>query len=405
MRTLAVLPSLLAVLLIASPPGGGQESSGIKNLCPFCKTTGKVPNPFLEKLQELERNTIYCSWCIENDQKGLGMPWLPCEDCRNAKLKAKAVEEFEKATAERFEWLAERREIDRYLKVKEPLLHLRTEHFVWAWDIPKVKAGNKVYRDHEALHLYAERMEEYYAEFQRVHGIEDLDNINNLHAIYAFDRARTGIPATGKYAMTPSTSGSAIHVGVPSSYVTTWDRSKRPTDWEFHNNLIHVVTHLLTGAYRTGYWSYPTGIAYEGIAHWWEMAWHKRATTYCTREQDGTLNWVAKGWREKVRKQVLAGRQPPLADLLVKDAGSLEADEHYLAWSYMDFMMSMDPHKTILFIAALKAKKPAREAFLNVWELSVLGFEEQWEQYVKTQYALKDTVPPKVKVIGVDSKK
>ena len=30
--------------------------------CPFCKTTGKITNPFYESTMEREKDILFCSW-------------------------------------------------------------------------------------------------------------------------------------------------------------------------------------------------------------------------------------------------------------------------------------------------------------------------------------------------------
>jgi len=399
-----LLPAVIIFFLFPNPVFC-QEHEPSKRLCPLCKTTGKIANPFYEAVMEQEKGVIYCSKWMEDDKKGMGMPWLPCEGCRNEQLKAKAVEEFNKEIEIRKAWLAERRDVDKFLKAKKPLLHLQTEHFTWCWGISKVKVGKRVLRAHEALHLYAARMEKFYSEFQRVHKITDADNGNNIHFIYAFERMMVGQRATSKYTGNASKTGASIKIGDPSGYVTTWNKNKMATEEEFHNNMIHVAVHLFTGAYKeVGYWAYPVGVAYEGLAHWWEFYWYNMATTHCAQEQSGMNNWEPREWRPKVRKKVLANRVPSIAESLLKDTGSLNASEHFIGWSYIDYMMSMDTRKTLDFIAVLKEKVPAREAFTRVWKMSPLSFEEKWKEYVKTVYVQKDKRIPMCDKEGLERK-
>ena len=368
----------------------GQEKGAQKRLCPFCKTTGKIPNPFYEGVAHLEDQVKFCSWVIEKDKKGLGIPWIPCENCRNADLKARAEEAFEKEVAIRRVWLAKRREVDTKLKVKKPLLHLETEHFVWAWDIPKMKVEKKTYRMHEALHLYAQRMEDFYAEFQRIHGISDLDNINNLHQIFCFEREVISKKACMFFGKQASPNGKVTKQTKPSVFVTWRNKNKTPMDADFHRDMIHNVTHLLTAVYKTWWWLYDAGFAYEGSAHWWEIYYYKKATSYCFREINSLSSWVSSKWEAKVKKAVLADKAPSITEVLNKPGGVLDAKEHVFSWSYIDYMMAMDPHKTIEFFDILKQKRPPREAFLNVWGMSVLGFEERWKEHVRTKYSLQD---------------
>jgi hypothetical protein len=391
-------PIILLFFVLAA----GTVSLGFQHkderLCPLCKTTGKVVNPFYEANQHLEEGIRFCSWSIEKDRKGRGIPWLPCDRCRRPDLKAKATAEFEKEAAIRLEWLSKRREIDETLKMRQPLLHLETQHFKWAWNIPKFTVDKKVYRMHEALHLYAERMEEFYAEFQRIHRISDPNNCNSQHELYCFERQIAASKACGLYGGQASPNGKVTWQGHPehSTFVTWLNKSEMPSDGDFHRDMIHNVSHLLTAAYNRGWWLFAVGFAHEGSAHWWEMYYYKKATSYCFQENNSMASWVSTKWEAKVKKALMAGKVPSFADMILKPTDGLDEKDHVYAWSYVDYLMHLDPHKAISFYDLLKQKKPVREALLQVFDMSVLGFEEKWKVYVMENYSLKeDDVPDK----------
>ena len=377
---------ILLAVLIAVPFAAGQDKPD-KTLCPYCKNTGKLPNPIYEKGMGPEEHVIYCSYIMEEDEKAMGLPWIVCERCRNEDCKAKAQAEFDKEIAKRKAWLAERRKIDADLGVNNPLLHLETKHFKWAWNIPKFTFNRKKYRMHDGLHLYAQRMEDFYKDFQEKHKITDLDNFNSMHQMFCFERQTTGRKACMLYGEQASSIGKVTKQTKPSVFVTWWNKSKTPQDEDFHRDMIHNVTHLMCASYGTWWWLYEHGWAYEGSAHWWEIHYYNKATSHCFREVNSTSNWIATKWPAKVKKAVMAGKNPSITDILPVPGGSLSAKDHLFAWSYVDYMMSMDPHKTIQTFDILKKKKPAREAFLKVWGWSVLGFEERWKEYVKKNYS------------------
>lgn len=378
--------ALLLPLALLSLPAGAQDIRSNRSLCPHCKNTGRLPNPAFDSQKLLEEKVRFCSFTMESDKNGLGNPWLPCVKCRNPDVQAKAEAEFKKVIGVRKEWLAERREIDKFLKVKKPLYHLETEHFVWAWDIPKLKAGRKTYDAHGSLHLYASRMEKFYSDFLERHKITPGDNLYNFHQLYVFRRQKTAQAATGKYAQQYSISGRMTKPGYQSAVVTWWDKSMMPTDEDLFRYLVHNVTHLFTSSYKTGHWCYQTGMVYEGIAHWWEIYYTKTATIYCQQERNKLTDWITEDWKLKVRKLVRGDRVPPLTEMLMTNGGSLVGKEHVYGWSVMDYMIYMDSKKTLDFIALLKDKKPPRDAFMEIWGRSLLSFEEQWKEYVKTKY-------------------
>lgn len=404
MRYSSKVPYLLVLIVLASDLCFGQKLESDRARCPLCKNTGRLVNPVYEQYSHLEEGVKFCSWIMEKDKKGWGIPWLPCEKCRNPSVKAKAMAEFEKLVAERKAWLEARREIDKFLRVRKPLLHIETEHFIWAWSIPKFSVDSwdpkkntkvsKTYRDHNGLHLYADRMEDFYSQYQDVHKVTDLDNFNNLHQLFCFERQTTARKACSKYGEQAADGGKVTKQTKPSVFVTWWNKTLMPSDEDFHRDLIHNVAHLLIASYKTWWWLYEAGWAYEGHAHWWEIYYYKKATSHCYREVNRLGNWVSSKWESKVKKMVLAKKNPSIADILPKPGDAFDAKEHTVVWSYVDFMMSMDPRKTVDCFDILKQKKPAREAFQTIWGMSPLSFEEKWIEYVKSNYQLQDDSIP-----------
>ncbi|MHC4941923.1 MAG: hypothetical protein ACYTG7_02780 [Planctomycetota bacterium] len=393
-KSLFLLILLLAFLGI---PLAAQELKN-KRKCPFCKTTGKLENPFYEKHKDWLENIEFSSWAIEKDTKGSALPWMPCERCRNAELKERAQKEFDRLAKRSQRWLEKRRKIDEELKVQSTLHHLQTEHFVWAWNIPKLSYKKKNYRSHEALFLYGERMEEFYDEFQAVHGITDDDNTHSFHQIFALERELVAKRACPLYGQQASSSGRVFLLGNPSVYVMWWNKSLMPTEEYLHRAFVHYVSHQLVAVYRTPWWLYESGWAFEGSAHWWEQYYYKKATCQCSREVNSLSGWVATKWESKVKKAVMSGDEITLVSMLGKNGGTLTAEDHIYAWSYVDYMMSMDPRKTLDFFVILKEDRPAREAFMEIWGMSVLGFEEKWREYVRAQYKVFEKVAPSKRI-------
>jgi len=394
--------AFLAVLLFFLPsalagredPADEPKAAVPGPRCPYCHTTGKIPNPFYEEYKDLEKNVLFCSYAIEKDKVGHGLPWIPCPHCKNKVLQKKAQVEFAAKVKVLMNWLAERRKIDALLKVKKPLLHLQTKHFVWAWNIPRFKGvDKKIYNMHRGLHLYAERMERFYSDWQRVYGVTDADNVNNLHQIFCFERRLVAMRACPRFTDIASRNGKASKQGDPSVYVTWWDRSKCPTDEDFHSELIHNVNHLLTAVYKNHWWLHKCGVAYEGGSHWWEIYYFGRARTRCFVEADSSSGWRDSKWQTLVKKAVLADRQPRLADIITEPGTSLKASEHPFAWSYIDYMMPIDPKKVLKFYLVIKEKRPPREAFMEAFGMSIHGFESKWEEYVLKNYNVQDDAP------------
>ena len=399
-RIISAVFAAIALVLILPVSSFGQDDPPEKKVkiegkrCPYCKTTGRLPNPFYETHRHLEDEVLFCSYAIEKDKVGHGIPWIPCKRCKNEKLKAEAEEEFEKKVAILFNWLEKRREIDETLKVPKPLLHMRTEHFNWAWSIPKFKGADKrMYNAHTGLHLYASRMEKFYRDWQKVHKVTDKDNINNVHNIFCFERQRIAMKACPIYAHLASPNGKTSKQGTLSVYVTWWNKSKTPSDEDFHGALVHNVNHLFTAVYKNHWWLHECAIAYEGSSHWWEIYYFGRAIARCFVETDSGAGWRQYKWQSIVKKAVIAGKQPKMVDMLTTPGTSLKGEHHPFAWSYIDYMMSIDAHKVMDFFLVIKQKKHPREAFKKAFGMSIPGFQKAWEEWVIGTYNVQDESP------------
>jgi hypothetical protein len=386
--------TLLAQGETGSPPDAGEKSGITGKRCPYCKTTGRIPNPFWEKHEHGAETVLFCSCAAETDKVGRGLPWFPCKRCKNKKLQAAAQAEFDAAVKAQEEWIAERRAIDKALKVTKPLLHLRTEHFAWAWDIPRFKGSDKKsYDSHAGLHLYADRMERLYRDWQRVHKITDKDNVCSLHSLYCFSKAAVSLKACPLYGHGASATGKNSRQGINSAYVNWWNKDLTPTDRDFHCEMIHNVTHLLIASYRNGWWLQENGVAYEGGAHWWEIYYCGRAGSHCHSGKRGLTGWTAEKWHVVVKNAVVGGTHPRIEDLLGASGSKLHLGHHPFAWSYIDFMMSVDPQKTLEFYLVLKRQLPAGEAIEEAFGMDIPAFERAWEQFVMKTYRLQGLSP------------
>ena len=383
-RGIPILATMLLVLCV--PPVRAQEKkTSIRPLCPHCDTTGKVPNPFMEELSAGLGGIELASWVVEEDTRARGLAWIPCPKCRNPELKARAEAEFARLVKARTDWLAERRAIDEKLEVKKPLLHVKTAHFVWASSLPKMKVGRKSLNPRALLVHFARGLEDFHARFLTTHRVEDKDFLYPFHRLYVFHKQGTGRKATGEYARQYSLSGRMTLPGHGSSLVTWWDKSRAPSSEDLFREIVHNATHLMTASYRNGGWSYYQGVAYEGLAHWWEFEITGKATAYCQDERDMMHGWVSEGWGDRVKKLVVRDKTPPLAELITVNGGSLDMQGHMVGWSLMECMMAEDSRKTLDFIARLKATKNPGQSFLDAWGRSLLAFEERWKEYVKNR--------------------
>lgn len=383
---------LLACLAVwgSEPRCFGQTAPAPAKLCSKCKSTGKLANPFLdEKWLALEEHCLQCSERLDRDRTGFGLPEIPCKGCVSVEVAKPFLEQFEKKAAAESEWLKERRKIDETLKPRKPFVHVETQHFQITWGIDKVTLPDKTTLDaHAAAHLYAKRMEEFYVWFQKLLNTNDQEARNTKHQLYLMGDERTLIQAAQHYAAINTDRAGRV-VGDPSILTTWWNRSNFKTDASFHQHVVHHVTHLLLGVFHLKVWlAEDAGWIEEGIAHLAEMDLFDRAGNSCNTE--GTEEDMSDDdWQPVVRKLVATGKPAPFAEWMNKKAHMLSAQEHYLAWSYTDFLYRRKPEALRELVKRLKEKAPQRDVLRELYQLTTTGIEEPWRAYVLETYRTK----------------
>lgn len=385
---LAVAVTFLA--LSAGQARAGQDDIGV--LCPDCKGSGRLEGVLDEEHRTVEATVIYCSVAMEEDPVGLGLDWRPCSKCRIPEARARAEKEFEVALLPRRAWLeARRKEVDE--RIRSDADHIQTEHFVLAWDLPKIKVAKKTVRRHAAIHLYAQRLEDLHRRILTLHGMTDEDTTGTMHAVYLFERRKTALALSPHVADRPLSHGSKVSLLGPRSAMVGWDD---PTvvrdDKTRHQNVVHAVSHHIHDSIRdrTSWLFNRYGWAYEGLAHWFEIKDFGPPITWCSAEGGEFSHWKGKTWEANVKKAVLAGDQPVFQELITKSAGTLDAMEHQFAWSYIDYLIHLDAKKIHPMLRQMTGPQmPVRDILRDVYGLSVGQFVDGWTEYVKKEYSLK----------------
>ena len=401
----------------AAPKGGDAKAGDAQSAptpspdeprCGWCKTTGKVPFALSPKFAvESDKGDHWkIDFCSEAaGSENMGLDWEPCQRCKSPSLKAAAVKEYEHIKTAKDAAMAEARKLDKTAQVESPICHVRSTHFWIATDYPKVNTEDKkTYKTHELAHLYVRRMEAHYERFQAMFGIEDRQNMRNEHLIFVFERQTPAFRAAPVYtglsvenAVTVKRSGGDTKDSV---IVGWWDKGKFPKDQDMYRHLLHDMTHQLTAIFYDHSWFKPgeTGLSPpwlndkygwldEGLAHWFEIDFDKKARTYCFREQDTTGTWGGDDWRNNIYKAVLAGDQPAFSDVSAKPSQSLSPKEHQFAWSWVDYLMAQDQAAMGKALKLCKLETPSRDILKEVWNINLLTFEQDWAAWVEDRYA------------------
>lgn len=390
MAKIGTMPVMLRIVVVVAALAALPVLHAEDKLCGKCKTTGRVPNPVVtEKWTAAEAGAIHCSAKIDKDPTACGSPFLVCRGCAAVALAQKAQAELDAYVAGEKAWLAERRKIDAVVKPRAPLVHVETEHFLLISGLAKVTLADRTVLDaHAAAHLYARRLEETYAWFLRLMGATDADMRVKKHQVFLMDDLRTLITAAGQYAQLP-TDRAGRAVGDPS-ILTTWrDRAVFKTDEDFHRHVVHHVVHLFLGVFFQKIWLVErAGFLEEGVSHVAEMELFKKSGNSCNLE-GSEQDMADEDWEPIVRKLAAAGPPLTFAELAPKKAHVLTPAEHYLAWSFTDYLWKLEPKKLRELVIALKQDKPLRDALRELYGVTIVGIDASWKAWVLEHYRLK----------------
>jgi len=392
-RMRALLATItLGVLAAPGRPQSANLAPGDK-LCGVCKTTGRVPYEVPKAVLELEKGCLECSEVSDNKAINWGLDFAPCPKCLCPSLHGKAKTEWDAKVAARRDWLKAQREIDTFLNDPKDLrlMHVKTEHFDLAWSIPKIKIGNIVLDQHHAIHLYAQRLEEAYKTFLDQYGFKHEAEQNGVrHQVMVFEQLRHANKAEPKYTGMggQGTTNGVKLVGVKSVFVTHWNKTVNPDDEAFHEYLVHNVCHLFLASNYNMFWlARKHGWIDEGTSHYFTDKRFGQVRTHCYQEQDEAKQWILGAWRPEVRKRVAVDKIPAFAEVVVKHAEALTAEEHMFVWSWVQYLNDgFDHAKFVQLVRGLKEQRPLRDVLQEAYGVSMFQLLENWKKYVLENY-------------------
>lgn len=384
---------MLACGAAVSAPAFGDDP-----LCGGCDTTGKTKNKLAISTMADEAGVVFCSEAMKKDKAACGADEILCTRCKGASYYEDAKRDVESEIERRRAWLEDReKNVDR--PVGREFVHIQTEHFILSFDLPSVKVGTVVYRTHAAAHLYAERLEKLYADIREIHELPESRIRAARRYVYIVEGQKAG-NILGTLHTNTGAGSRAIQYGNPSHAVITLDKQNFREDADFHQHVAHVVSHLLyNDVDQVQHWLVERyGWVSEGLSHYIEIRYHGAPNTWCHREAGNFVHWKGKDWEANVKKAVLAGQQPSFEELQQKPADALDAKEHQFAWSYIDYLMWLDPTAMPKMIGLMKGPQlPVRECLQSAYGLSIPAFVAGWEQFVKSEYSLTPSKGPKVR--------
>lgn len=370
-----------ACLCLASLGVPQQEDDEPVRKCVPCKTVGSLPCPEHKKHAcELETNALYCSFVADCEVCG-GTGWVDCTDCTHAP----AEEALEKKRAR------QRRAAPGMLKFDEKmgrkLRKAESEHFRLVWELDSFKVGRKRLDDHELLHLYLDRLEALYAKYLDAMQVTPrVFNGKSTILVWSYPNDQKN----GSLRFAGGASGDGMKLMGPAPVFSMLGNTSRfPSDEDFHRYVIHNAAHLLFSNESPSYWvGQIKGGAWidEGLASWFELELLERAQTFCYQEQNTKHGFKGGKWRQAVRKLCAASKEPRASLIFSRVTNTLTPEEQAFAFSYVDYLIHLDPVKFNKLGRSMRGKTPAREALKATFGISPLELETAWKAWVLETY-------------------
>src|SRR5262245_2646147 len=388
--------ALLTVLGALAPVARAQAPDPSPGACLACGSQGKLDCPKHGKAALLqERGVHFCSVAAACKFCG-GVLATDCKQCRNLPVEKELQDRLELVR----KWREERRtKVDAFVGNGEPLEHLVTEHLDLAFSIKNLTVGRDKLDEHQAMHLYGERIEALRKQFVELLGIDDRALPARLEVFMCRDAQAqanlaphaTGIAAGGRSV------GSKL-MGSPAVYCMWQDRRTLNDDEALHRNIVHNVTHLLlanmTPSKMIG--NPGNGWVDEGLAHWFEDKVTGKCTNFCFEEvlmQTGA-SFKAGRWRVPVRHMCDEGKLESFPTLAPKNTDELTFPEHAQAFAMVDYLLASGGGPKLRdFVRLLKSGKPVRDALQQVYGTSPLTFDNEFQTWIKANYSPQE--PPR----------
>jgi len=279
------------------------------------------------------------------------------------------------------------------------------------------------------LHLFAQRLEDCYAEFSRLAGVKDEDfpkaegavlqpgglymgqgpflGMRDKFLVLLFDKEGTFQDYMKNYLGRASRYGQRWHFKEVSSLIYTVstesgkDKSTYKDDTAMHGDVVFNVSQNLLDGFRHYSYDLPVWMR-EALGHWFQRRVSPKYNSFDQNEGSTADMKDETHWEVYCRTKLLSGgaKFAPFSEAFTwRDFGNITFNDHVAIWSRMDFMMSMGQEKWRTFLFEVKGRVDAkwevdqsdlvgatRTALQKAYGISVLDFDTKWAEWVKATY-------------------
>lgn len=370
---------LVLLLALTSP-----QDAVTHDTCGACESRGSLACNRHEPTEAaLEKNTLFCSYVMKCPAC-VGTLEVDCETCTIGDERVAA------ARTKNEEWRAAQQE--HWDRFGHDFPIGRSKHFLLFWSGNKITVKRERLSDHEAMHLYLDRLEDLYERFKEATGATDEDFSTVFH-VMVWKSQKDNRLASEYYTNQPNPNITGTkRMGAVGIYTVFLDPAIVDPDEsasaDLYRAVVHNVAHLLLANAWDARWpgQLQGGWIDVGVAHYFEDLLHNRCTNFCYREQDTVATFKGGWWRGPVKNMLAARKRPAFVDIAVKRTDELTLEEHALSWSYCEFLISKNPKGFGEICKAIKRSESYREPMQEHFGYTPLSFEDEWAKHVRKTY-------------------
>ncbi len=286
--------------------------------------------------------------------------------------------------------------------------------------LPKVNVRARELDPWLRLHLYAQRMEELYAEFQQRLGIKDADfgqgttppggaylGMPNKFVLITFQKKGDLARFLERYCNVRNDTSWRPY------FQQTWQlgmtvaaegfEGAQQDDLAIWSHVCHGMLQNLLNGYRGYLYDLPVWFS-EGLGHWFARRIPTEFINVRVREDDVVDEQEQHEWARKVRARASFDHFPKTGELIGwQKYEDLNFIAHLMAWSRVDFLLTLGDDRFGVWVKQLKSLPPVqgfgvppeqlanlqKKLLVELYEMDERQFDARWKAYVLKTYPRK----------------
>lgn len=389
----AVIAACLLVSIIGSSADLNAEGA--------CKSCGGTKTVKCKDTVPDTAEFLFCSECtVKKCCNGSGL--ATCKKCRDEETAKEIAANLEKAA----EWAGRIEKLPASKSVSP--VYIETRHFMVCASIGELelKDGKKKKKltAHQAAHFYADRLEGLYSIFCETFG-KDPKMFGDRPKYYILNNQEFGTNLANQLCGSTGPLGNMRLTDKPAS-VVVYDAATFTEDGQFYLYLMHDTAHMFTGTYAAMAAQLPAWLD-EGIAHFYERKYFDNNVDFCMQHEDlkatikstgfkaevvkppeaepGDNDWKRADWPSAIADALSRNSCKKLSDITALTRDKLPFQGHAVAWSYVDYLMSLGPEKFAQYIQKIKMRSSPDDALKAAYGKTFAEIEPDWQEYAKAK--------------------